>query len=122
MKKTQWITMGSIAVLLMAGGAMSALAGGEALSTAPATTNVVKHQTICPIEGGEVNRNLFADFGGKRVYFCCAMCPPVFKKDPAKYIKKMEDEGITLDKTPVEPAKKDTNGAPVQAREPAPVK
>ena len=50
--------------------------------------------------GGEVNKELFADYQGKRVYFCCKACPAEFKKDPAKYIKKMEAEGITLDKTP----------------------
>jgi len=109
MRKTRWIMTAAVTVLVAIGGAMSAVAGGEAPSTAPAATNVVKHQTICPIEGGKIDKKLFADYDGKRVYFCCAMCPPVFNKDPAKYIKKMEDQGITLDKTPVEPPKKDTS-------------
>ena len=30
---------------------------------------------------------LFADFKGRRYFFCCAMCPPQFKKNPAKFAK-----------------------------------
>lgn len=30
---------------------------------------------------------LFADHEGRRYYFCCAGCPPKFKKEPAKYTK-----------------------------------
>ena len=28
---------------------------------------------------------------GKEVQFCCKSCMPKFKKDPAKYIKKIDD-------------------------------
>ena len=65
---------------------------------------VVKKQTLCPImTNNPVNKNLYVDYEGKRIYFCCNGCPAQFKKDPAKYIKKLEAEGITLDKA--EPAK-----------------
>lgn len=58
-----------------------------------------KVQTKCPVMGGEIKENkLFADYDGKRVYFCCAMCPEKFKKDPASYVKKLEDDGITLER------------------------
>ncbi len=30
---------------------------------------------------------LFADYKGRRYFFCCAGCPEKFKKDPAKYAK-----------------------------------
>ena len=62
------------------------------------TASAEKPQTICPIMGGKINKALFADHDGKRVYFCCAGCQEPFKKDPAKYIKQMEDKGIVLDK------------------------
>jgi len=55
-----------------------------------------KPQTRCPIKGTPVNKKVYADYKGKRVYFCCADCLPKFKKDPAKYIKKLESQGITL--------------------------
>ena len=59
-----------------------------------------KAQAMCPIMDGKVNKKIFADYEGKRVYFCCAGCIKTFQKDPAKYIKDMESKGIVLDKTP----------------------
>jgi YHS domain-containing protein len=31
--------------------------------------------------------HMYADYKGKRYFFCCAGCPEAFKKDPAKYSK-----------------------------------
>jgi len=53
-----------------------------------------KEQVNCPVMGGKINKEIYADHDGKRVYFCCAMCPEPFKKDPAKYIEKMKKDGI----------------------------
>ena len=30
---------------------------------------------------------MFADYKGRRYYFCCAGCPAAFKANPAKYAK-----------------------------------
>jgi YHS domain-containing protein len=60
----------------------------------------VKKQTICPVMGNEVNTNLFVDHQGKRVYVCCKACLKKVTATPEKYIKQLEAEGITLDKTP----------------------
>jgi YHS domain-containing protein len=79
---------------------MRGLAADEAPPAASATASAVKPQKKCPVMGGGVDKKFFADYQGKRVYFCCNACPAMFKKDPAKYIKKLEAEGITLDKTP----------------------
>jgi YHS domain-containing protein len=57
-------------------------------------------QTNCPVMGGPINKQHYSDYQGKRVYFCCPACIPEFKKDPAKYIKKLEDQGIELEKVP----------------------
>ena len=57
-------------------------------------------QTSCPMMGGRINKNLFVDSEGKRIYACCAGCVGPIGEDPAKYIKLLEDKGITLDKTP----------------------
>lgn len=59
-----------------------------------------KVQTKCPVMGGKIDKKLYADHDGKRAYFCCGMCSKTFKKDPAKYIKKLEDEGVTFDQIP----------------------
>lgn len=63
-----------------------------------------KAQDTCPVMAGKVDKKFFADYEGKRVYFCCAGCIATFQKDPAKYVKEMESKGITLDKTPAAPA------------------
>ena len=57
-------------------------------------------QTTCPVMGGTINKQYYSDYQGKRVYFCCPACIPEFKKDPSKYVKKLEDQGIVLEKTP----------------------
>jgi YHS domain-containing protein len=30
---------------------------------------------------------MFADYKGRRYFFCCAGCPPAFKANPAKFAK-----------------------------------
>lgn len=47
----------------------------------------------CVVTGGTVNiadatkNHMFADYKGKRYFFCCNGCPQEFKKNPAKYAK-----------------------------------
>lgn len=68
----------------------------------------VKKQTLCPVMGNEINKKLYVDFQGKRIYVCCKGCIGEVKKDPAKYIAQLEKEGVTLDKTPAEAPEKTT--------------
>ena len=80
----------------------------------------VKAQTTCPVEGGKIDRAVFKEYDGKRVYFCCNGCPAEFRKAPAKYISQLEKEGVTLDRVPAtDPTKKQTTGAAdtVQAKD-----
>jgi len=58
-------------------------------------------QTVCPIMGGEINKDLYVDADGKRIYVCCEGCIEKVKADPQKYIEQLESQGITLEKTPV---------------------
>jgi len=62
--------------------------------------SAVKAQTACPIMGGKINKDIYADHEGQRVYFCCAGCVSTFNADPEKYLEKMKAEGITPDVTP----------------------
>ena len=62
--------------------------------------NAGKAQETCPVMGGKINKDIFVDHEGKRVYLCCKGCIAEFKKDPAKYIKKLEDAGVTLEAAP----------------------
>ncbi|MFI5331172.1 MAG: YHS domain-containing protein [Desulfobaccales bacterium] len=72
-----------------------ALAAGPALAA-----DQPKPQTLCPVLGGNVDKKVYVDYQGKRVYFCCQGCDAAFKKDPEKYMKKLQEQGITLEKCP----------------------
>ena len=60
----------------------------------------VKHQKCCPVRGGEIDTSVYVDHDGRRVYFCCGGCIDKFKANPEKYVKKLEDQGVTLEKAP----------------------
>lgn len=66
----------------------------------PAVSSEAKKQTHCPICKMEIQKDLYVDYRGKRVYFGCAGCPDKFKANPEKYIKQMEDAGIVLEDAP----------------------
>jgi len=97
------------AIVMLAGvGLVSAQEPVPAPKIAPAAVAVAagKEQTLCPVmEGKKINKNLFVDVDGKRVYVCCKYCQGVVKKDAAKYIKQIEDSGVTLEKAPAPEAK-----------------
>jgi YHS domain-containing protein len=99
----------SAVVVLMAVGMARADETQQPANAAGA--QAVKSQTVCPVMGNAINKNLFMDYEGKRIYVCCPMCLPTLKKDPAKYVKQLEDQGITLDKTPAEQPKTQTTNA-----------
>jgi len=50
-------------------------------------------QKTCPVMGNAVNKTLYVDFQGKRIYVCCQACIDEVKKDPQKYIDKLESMG-----------------------------
>ena len=66
----------------------------------PGIAQAEKPQTNCPVMSGKVDNKIFVDYQGKRIYFCCSGCVEEFKKDPEKYLKKMEAEGVTPAKAP----------------------
>lgn len=57
-------------------------------------------QTKCPVLNGKIDEKVFVDYQGKRIYFCCIGCIEEFNKDPQKYLKKMDEQGVTPAKTP----------------------
>lgn len=46
-------------------------------------------QTICPVMGGAIDKNIFTEYKGKKVYFCCLGCKDTFEKEPEKYLDKL---------------------------------
>lgn len=69
---------------------------GEHEATTETTKQAVNAgNKICPVSGEKIGEGMEAvtyEYEGKTYNFCCAMCIDEFKKDPQKYIKKVEEE------------------------------
>ncbi len=57
-------------------------------ANAPAAV-MTTEQTMCPVMGGAIDKSIFVEYKGKKVYFCCPSCKGEFEKDPEKYISKL---------------------------------
>jgi len=61
-------------------------AAEEAKKTATAVAAEIE-QTMCPImDGNKIDKDVFIEYKGKKVYFCCADCKAKFEADPEKYV------------------------------------
>jgi YHS domain-containing protein len=52
-------------------------------------TSAIIEQTTCPVMGGAINKDIFTEYKGTKVYFCCPGCVDRFKADPEKYLAKL---------------------------------
>jgi hypothetical protein len=57
-------------------------------------------QKTCPVMGGKINKELYVDAEGCRIYVCCKGCISAVKADPEKYIEKMKADGVEPEKAP----------------------
>lgn len=83
---------------------ISAVVMGESIKSMQADTaktapqpKQLKSQTTCPVSGDKIDRNHYVDHNGKRIYLCCADCLAQVKKDPEKYIRKLESQGQSVE-------------------------
>ena len=58
------------------------------------TTDVTLHaaangQTLCPIMDAPINTDIFVEYQGKKVYFCCSGCETKFLENPEEYVTKL---------------------------------
>lgn len=95
--RTRNLVMVLAAVLITA---LTVLAGCKKKEEAPAPPPVEPNktvaveaqaeQTMCPImDGNKIDKNVFVEYKGKKVYFCCPVCKGQFDADPEKYISKL---------------------------------
>ena len=75
----------SLTLMLAAVVAMAAFAGDEKSEG---------NQKLCPIMGNPINKEVYTDYMGYRVFFCCEGCIAEFEKDPAAHLEKMKSEGV----------------------------
>jgi len=62
-----------------------------AASTASTAGQVEIAQKVCPVMGGPIDKDIYVDHEGRRVYFCCTACVDAFKQDPEKYLRKLDE-------------------------------
>jgi YHS domain-containing protein len=104
MMKTIKILFLALTLAAFAAGSLWAAAPKTAPASPPAAQG--QPQTKCPVLGGKINKQIYADYQGKRIYFCCQGCDQEFKKNPEKYMKKLKEQGVVLEPAPAGPAKK----------------
>ncbi len=68
-------------------------AAKETASAAPADAaqvEVAMVQKTCPVmEGNPINKAIFVEYKGEKIYFCCKGCPETFLANPEKYVAKL---------------------------------
>ena len=89
-----------ILTVLVVALALAAFASGTAAAVD------AKPQTQCPVLGGNIDKSIYVDYQGRRIYFCCTGCDAEFKNNPDKYLKKLQEQGVTPEPSPAGPAKK----------------
>ncbi len=81
----------SLLVLVVVGGCKKSEPESSS-GTVPEVTDVAAvagEQTMCPVMGGAIDKNIFVEYKGKKVYFCCQGCEDKFKAEPEKYLAKL---------------------------------
>ena len=50
-------------------------------------------QTTCPVSGEPIDKAVYEDYKGRRVYFCCEKCIAEFARTPGDYLDKLTPSG-----------------------------
>ena len=80
-----------VAPAVTAPAAEPAVVASGTTATKPAELAI---QTTCPImKGKAINKNLFVDYEGQRIYVCCGGCLADVKKNPQSAIAELKKEG-----------------------------
>jgi len=61
----------------------------ESKNKAAAMVEQSAEQTNCPIMGLAVDKSVYTEYKGKKVYFCCAGCIDKFRENPERYVSKL---------------------------------
>ncbi|MHC4546051.1 MAG: YHS domain-containing protein [Planctomycetota bacterium] len=81
----------SLVGLIIVGGCKESEPEGpsETVPKIESVTPVAIEQTTCPIMGMAIDKKVFVEYKGKKVYFCCPGCEDKFKAEPEKFLAKL---------------------------------
>ncbi len=95
-EKKHWVAVWLFAGVLLIGltvlpGCNTAEPKREAVTMAEPAAQTARpvEQTICPVMGGKIDRDIYTEYKGQKVYFCCAGCEKMFLASPEKYVSKL---------------------------------
>ncbi len=80
------ILTAAFSALILSAASVFAVEAKPAASAYPLKTCVVSGEEL-----GSMGKPVVEKHDGKDVQFCCKSCLPKFKKDPAKYMKKLDE-------------------------------
>lgn len=55
-------------------------------SIKPSPKPALIKQKICPVMGGKINKKLYYEYKGQKIYVCCGGCIGKIKQNPKKYL------------------------------------
>lgn len=61
---------------------------------------IPKAQVMDALSGKPINKNVYVDYEGKRIYFCCDDSRQNFNKNPAVFLRRFKEQGVILANTP----------------------
>ena len=74
---------------------------GLTVHTAEESQAEPKKQPHCPVmERYEIDKSKYIDVKGYRIYTCCKGCINQIRANPDKYIKRLEERGVVIEKAP----------------------
>lgn len=59
----------------------------------------------CPVSGDDIDKEITETYKGRTIAFCCKDCVKDFKKDPDKFVKKLDEEAAAKKKEGAKSAK-----------------
>jgi YHS domain-containing protein len=69
-------------------------------ATVDTKSQALKPQTTDVLSGKPINKSIYTDYKGKRIYFCCEVSKSQFNMDPERHIKTFQDQGVALEDVP----------------------
>jgi YHS domain-containing protein len=89
-------TLLKIAAVVLLAGSPALAHASDTNSPSNSTNAVVKPYPLdyCIVSGDKLDEHgkpIVIRYHGQEIKFCCADCVPEFKKDPATYLKKIQD-------------------------------
>ena len=65
--------------------------GSSAVRDLEAAAERPAANTVCPVmQGTRVNKKFYVDYEGQRILLCCRACVKAFKKNPKKYLNRLQ--------------------------------